>query len=200
MKIYIFSGSHRKNSQSLKVANFFSQLLSKSGIENKVFDLGENPIPLWTPDMWEKESEQKKMWIKYSIGIADADAYVFVSPEYSGMASPAIKNLFLYLSGADLAHKPGLIITVSSGMGGSYPNSELRISSFKNTRIVYLPDHVIIRHAESVLNENDPISKEDDYIRHRLEYVKKLLVEYAKAFAQIRGSGVVDLKTYPFGM
>ncbi|TGK82816.1 NADPH-dependent oxidoreductase [Leptospira bourretii] len=200
MKICLVAGSHRKNSQSLKVGKFLAKTLETKGIETVLFDLGGNPLPLWEPAMWEKESEIKKFWLEYSNGFGTADAFVFLSPEYAGMASPALKNFFLYLSSGDLSHKPGLIITVSSGMGGSYPNAELRMSSYKNTRIVYLPDHAIVRHVESVLNSETPEGKDDEYIRARLNYVLSVLVEYAKALSQVRQSGVIDLKTYPFGL
>ncbi len=116
------------------------------------------------------------------------------------MSSPALKNFFLYLSGTDVSHKPGLIVSVSSGMGGSYPNAELRISSFKNTRIVYIPDHVIVRHVETLLNSDTPESKDDEWIRGRLFYSTTMLVEYAKALVSVRQSGKINLKTYPFGM
>lgn len=200
MKISIIAGSHRKNSQSLKVANFLSKILESKGIEINLFDLGNQPLPLWDPSMWEKDSDLKKFWLEYNKGLAESEAYIFVSPEYAGMASPALKNFFLYLSGGDISHKPGLIITVSSGMGGSYPNAELRMSSYKNTRIVYIPDHVIVRHVENILNEESPVSKDDEYIRGRLHYVLNVLVEYAKAFVSIRKSGVIDIKSYPFGL
>ncbi|MBM9547493.1 NAD(P)H-dependent oxidoreductase [Leptospira sp. 201903074] len=200
MKICIVVGSHRKNSQSLKVGKFLTKTLETKGIETLLFDLGGKPLPLWEPAMWEKESEIKKFWLEYSAGFASADAYVFLSPEYAGMASPALKNFFLYLTGGDISHKPGLIITVSSGMGGSYPNAELRMSSYKNTRIVYIPDHVIVRHVESVLNSELPEGKDDEYIRTRLNYTLNVLVEYAKALNLVRQSGVIDLKTYPFGL
>lgn len=200
MKICIVVGSHRKNSQSLKVGKFLTKTLETKGIETLLFDLGGKPLPLWEPAMWEKESEIKKFWLEYSAGFASADAYVFLSPEYAGMASPALKNFFLYLTGGDISHKPGLIITVSSGMGGSYPIAELRMSSYKNTRIVYIPDHVIVRHVESVLNSELPEGKDDEYIRTRLNYTLNVLVEYAKALNLVRQSGVIDLKTYPFGL
>ncbi|PJZ83345.1 NADPH-dependent FMN reductase [Leptospira harrisiae] len=200
MKICLVAGSHRKNSQSLKVGKFLVKSLESKGIETILLDLGGNPLPLWEPGMWEKDSEIKKFWTTYNNGLGSADAYVFLSPEYAGMASPALKNFFLYLSSGDLSHKPGLIITVSSGMGGSYPNAELRMSSYKNTRIVYLPDHVIVRHVESVLNTDTPEGKDDEYIRLRLNYVLNVLLEYAKALNQVRQSGVIDLKTYPFGL
>ncbi|MGE8722894.1 NADPH-dependent FMN reductase [Leptospira terpstrae] len=200
MKICLVAGSHRKNSQSLKVGKFLAKTLEAKGIETLLLDLGGSPLPLWEPTMWEKDSEIKKFWLEYSAGFSSADAYVFLSPEYAGMASPALKNFFLYLTGGDISHKPGLIITVSSGMGGSYPNAELRMSSYKNTRIVYIPDHVIVRHVESVLNSELPEGKDDEYIRARLNYTLNVLVEYAKALNSVRQSGVIDIKTYPFGL
>lgn len=200
MRITLVCGSHRKNSQSLKVTKFLSTVLEKKEIETSILDLGGNPLPIWDPSMWEKKSDLKDLWNGFNQDLNKSDAYIFVTPEYSGMASPALKNFFLYLSGVDISHKPGLIVTVSSGMGGSYPNAELRMSSYKNTRIVYVPDHVIVRHVESLLNSENPETKDDEYIRNRLTYVANVLVEYAKAFVSIRSSGVIDIKTYPFGL
>ncbi|EOQ95089.1 flavin reductase [Leptospira wolbachii serovar Codice str. CDC] len=200
MKICLVAGSHRKNSQTLKVGKFLAKTLDSKGIQTTLYDLGGNPLPLWEPAMWEKDSDIKKFWLEYSAGFGSADAYIFLSPEYAGMASPALKNFFLYLSGGEISHKPGLIITVSSGMGGSYPNAELRMSSYKNTRIVYLPDHLIVRHVESILNSELPEGKDDEYIRGRLNYTLNVLEEYAKAFIAVRQSGVIDTKTYPFGL
>lgn len=200
MRITLVCGSHRKNSQSLKVTKFLSTVLEKKEIEISILDLGGNPLPIWDPSMWEKKSDLKDLWNGFNQDLNKSDAYIFVTPEYSGMASPALKNFFLYLSGVDISHKPGLIVTVSSGMGGSYPNAELRMSSYKNTRIVYVPDHVIVRHVESLLNSENPETKDDEYIRNRLTYVANVLVEYAKAFVSIRSSGVIDIKTYPFGL
>ncbi|MCZ8344570.1 MAG: NAD(P)H-dependent oxidoreductase [Leptospira sp.] len=200
MKISLVVGSHRKNSQSLKVANFLSKLLSIEGWDSEIYDLGLGQLPLWEPSAWEKESDLKKLWIEFSRGLSDSDGYIFLSPEYNGMASPALKNFFLYLSGTDVSHKPALIVTVSSGMGGSYPNAELRISSFKNTRMVYIPDHVIVRHVETLLNSDNPESKDDEWIRGRLSYSTIMLLEYAKALVSVRQSGKINLKSYPFGM
>ena len=53
-----------------------------------------------------------------------------------------------------LGHKPALIVTVSSADGGAYPVAELRMSSYKNNRICYLPEHVILRNVERILNDD----------------------------------------------
>jgi NAD(P)H-dependent FMN reductase len=116
------------------------------------------------------------------------------------MVPPALKNFFL-LCGTDLlAHKPGLIVTVSAGTGGSYPVTELRTSSYKNTRLCYIPDHVIVRNVGHMLQGNQAADEHDAALRERIDYSLRVLVEYAKALRLVRESGVIDLKAFPYGM
>lgn len=202
MKFFVLSGSHRPASQSLKVANYVAAALPQevAGAEVFVYSLGGNPVPLWdeahggAPDA---------IWKPVSRELQAADALVVISPEWSGMATPGVKNFLLNCSAAEVAHKPGLIVTVSAGRGGSYPVAELRMNGTKNNRLAWLPEHVIVQHAEGSLNTPDgtpDLGKEDAAIRARLRYSLRLLGEYAKALAQVRASGVIDHKTFRNGM
>ena len=78
-----------------------------------------------------------------------SQGFVLVVPEYGGMASPNSKNLFLLANNGEFFHKPGLIVSISSGLGGAYPISELRSSSYKNSHIMWIPENIIIRNVES---------------------------------------------------
>jgi hypothetical protein len=89
---------------------------------------------------------------------------------------------------------------VSAGTGGSYPVTELRISSYKNTRLCYIPDHVIVRNVGQMLHGDNPCEEHDQALRGRITYSLCLLVEYAKALRLVRASGVIDLKAFPYGM
>jgi hypothetical protein len=96
-----------------------------------------------------------------------------------------------------------LIVTVSASRGGSYPVAELRMSGYKNNRIAWIPEHVIVQHVGSNLNAPDgtaELAKEDALIRQRLHYALRLLEEYGKALRQVRASGVIDHKTFKSGM
>lgn len=202
MKFFVLSGSHRPASQSLKVANYVAAALPQevAGAEVFLYSLSGNPVPLWdevhggAPDaIWEPVSRE----------LQAADALVVISPEWSGMATPGAKNFLLNCTTAEVAHKPGLIVTVSAGRGGSYPVAELRMNGTKNNRLAWLPEHVIVQHVEGSLNAPDgapDLGKEDAVIRARLRYALRLLGEYAKALAQVRASGVVDHKTFRNGM
>lgn len=119
------------------------------------------------------------------------------------MAPAGLKNFFLmWTAGGELAHKPALIVTVSTADGGSFPVAELRMSSYKNSRICYLPEHLIIRNVDTVFNEDPAQNKPDaqEYFDDRLAYCLAMLKEYALAFRQIRASGKASLETYTSGM
>jgi len=116
------------------------------------------------------------------------------------MVPAGLKNFFLLCSGELLAHKPGLIISVSASLGGSYPVVELRTSSYKNTRLCYIPDHVIVRNVGQMLKGAQPIDEHDRLLRERIDYSVRILLEYAKALKSVRDSGLIDLKRFPYGM
>lgn len=201
MKIAIVAGSHRREAESARVARYLEQELKKLGIsETYLLSLSGNPLPLWDEDVWSGDEKWKSLWGPISKELKSSDGLVVVAPEWSGMVPPGLKNFFLLCSADVLAHKPGLIVTVSAGAGGSYPVTELRISSYKNTRLCYVPDHVIVRNVGQMLHGDQPADEHDAALRGRIEYSLRVLVEYAKALRLVRESGVIDLKAFPYGM
>jgi len=202
MKFFILSGSHRAEAQSLKVANYVKSVLLKehAGAEVFLYSLSGSPLPLWdeatggAPDA---------LWNPISAELKAADALVVVTPEWSGMATPGVKNFLLNCTADEVGHKPALIVTVSASRGGSYPVAELRMSGYKNNRLAWLPEHVIVQHVEQSLNAPDgtaELAKEDATIRKRFRYALRLLEEYGKALHQVRASGVVDHQAFRTGM
>jgi len=203
MKISVINGSHRLHSQSLKVANYVQGLL-KGGVaeDSWLFSLAGNPLPLWDEGVWDDEPRWTQLLTPIKQQLASSDGFVVVSPEWHGQVPAGLKNFFLLFGKNELGHKPALIVTVSSGEGGAYPVAELRMSSYKNSRICYIPEHVIIRHAEKILNdkpeEND--TRSDTYIRERLQWALKILREYAVALKHVRESGVTQSDKFKNGM
>jgi len=202
MKFFILSGSHRAEAQTLKVAKYVQSVLTRehAGAEVHLFSLSGNPLPLWdeatggAPDA---------LWDPISAELKAADALVIVSPEWGGMATPGVKNFLLNCTADEVGHKPALIVTDSATRGGSYPVAELRMSGYKNNRLAWLPEHVIVQHVGSNLNAPDgapDLSKEDTLIRQRLRYGLKLLEEYGRALKLVRASGVIDHQAFRSGM
>lgn len=201
MHIVLVSGSHRDKSQSSKVAAFAANALKKldDTLTTDIIDLAGNPLPLW--DGYPKpETEAGKRWAPFSERLKKADALVIVSPEWHGTVPAGLKNFMLHWSAPEVGHKPALIITVSSSGNGTYPVNELRTSGYKNSRILYLPEHVIVRDVNNVLNDTAETTEADGYIRRRLDFALRILTSYADALGPVRASGVTASKDFANGM
>lgn len=201
MKIIVISGSSRADSQSLKIANWLNRHLQKLEVEAEIVDLKKIDLPLRHDDIWKDISDvpaAKELREK----LEAADGFVVISPEWHGMAAPALKNMFLYVQ-KTMAHKPALLTTVSATRyGGSYPLAELLIGSYKNSYLNYIPEHLMVREVNDMFNSDDLSegSIDDQYIKHRAVHSLKLLIAYAEALHAVRKSGVPDYKLYPNGM
>ena len=205
MKIGIISGSHRPPSQSAKVARYIEKALLDQGLCDAtwLYDLAGNPLPLWDEGIWSGDEQWQQTLAPLSEELKSCDAFVIVSPEWHGMVPAGLKNFFLmWTAGGELAHKPALIVTVSVADGGSFPIAELRMSSYKNSRICYLPEHLIIRYVDTVFNDDPAQNKPSaqEYFVDRLDYCLEMLREYALAFQQIRASGKASVQKYTSGM
>ncbi|OQX12094.1 MAG: NADPH-dependent oxidoreductase [Thiothrix lacustris] len=204
MKIMIISGSHRENSQSDKVAHYIAQSLldNQQATATEVFSLAGNPLPLWDEGIWNGEAKWQALLNPLSEKLAASDGFVIIAPEWHGQVPAGLKNFFLLWGAGELAHKPALIVAVSSSDGGAYPVAELRMSSYKNNRICYIPEQLIVRKVESVLNA-DPTQNEpeaDTYFRERIVYAGGILCAYATALNSVRESGVTETDVFRFGM
>ena len=202
MHVAIIVGSHRKDSQSAKIGRFLqAQIESLGGHTCWTCDLGKNPLPMWDEEIGSGAAHWTPL-TEVNEQLRAAEAIIVIAPEWHGMVPAALKNFFLVSDGAALAHKPALAVGVSVGPGGSYPVTELRISSYKNNRMCYLPEHLIVRNCMVVMNEDLRANDEGEhsYVSERSLYCVKQLLAYGDALAQVRASGTANLDPYPNGM
>ena len=199
MKFSILCGSHRINSQSKKISNLLiNNLLNiQSDLDTFNIDLADVSLPLWSPDKKNGKGVWGDTWNPISDNFNQSDGFILVVPEYGGMATPAAKNIFLLCGNGELSHKPGLIVSVSSGNGGAYPIAELRMSSYKNTHIMWIPENIIIRNVEE-FNPGSHGKNIPEWLDNRIEYVLKLLLAYASNMIPLRD--IVNRKDFGNGM
>lgn len=204
MKISIISGSHRNPSQSEKVARYIEVLLKNefSNIDPFVYSLADNPLPLWDQSVWESDPEWVERLDPLKKQFSQSDAFVIITPEWHGQVPSGLKNLFLLFSRFEFGHKPAFIVSVSSGDGGAYPVAELRMSSYKNNRLCYIPEQVIIRNVENVLNDKaeDNHEKSDVYYKERLKWALNILKGYATALKTLRDETDIHSDNFSNGM
>lgn len=199
MKVSIISASHRHNSQSKKVSEFIFNNLLKLDYNLDVFsiDLAELSLPLWSPDKRNGEGIWGETWSSISENFNNSDGFILIVPEYGGMATPAAKNIFLLCGNGEFAHKPGLIVSVSSGNGGAYPISELRSSSYKNTHLMWIPENIIIRNVEE-FNPGNHGKNIPNWLDDRIDYVLELFLAYVSYMRPLREK--VNRKDFGNGM
>ena len=204
MKFGIISGSTRTNNpQSLKVAKYVRNQVEKElKHDTYLLDLSQTQIKYWDETFWTDYKNFDLAWAQASKELHSCDAIIIIAPEWNGTIPPALKNIFHLATKGEFANKPGLIVSVSSGISGVYPVSELRLNSHKNTYLNYIPQHVIVRNVATVLNadgeEFDAVN--DKLTRERLNHTLLILDVYAKAFVEIRNSEVIKNNPFPYGM
>ena len=199
MKISIISASHRINSESKKISDFLEKNLLKLNNNLDIFslDLAKSSLPMWSPDKKTGVGVWGKTWNSISKNLESSDGFILVVPEYGGMATPSAKNIFLLCGNGEFSHKPGLIVSVSSGNGGAYPISELRSSSYKNTHIMWIPENIIIRNVEE-FNPGSHGKNIPDWLDNRIDYVLNLLLAYASNMKPLRK--IINRKDFGNGM
>lgn len=75
------------------------------------------------------------------------------------------------------------------------------MSSYKNTKINYIPDHVIVRDIDNVLHNHDMTQDQDDSrIKNRIDRSLDMLQEYTQALSGIRKNSKTDLFKHEYGM
>ncbi|MCG9695836.1 NAD(P)H-dependent oxidoreductase [Shewanella sp. Isolate11] len=185
MKLLIISSSQRSPSQSANVGRYIAENSQQfSSIAH--LELCQYRLPFWDGD---RQSEQllDSDWPQISQQVAAADALVLITPEWGGMASPLLKNFLLLCDNQHTAHKPTLLVAVSSGISGAYPIAELKMNALKNNKLVAIPDHLIIRNSNKVLQQGGHDPRDAD-LKQRIGYSLHMLHQYSTALSTIRNN------------
>ena len=202
MHYTLIVGSHRPNAQSLKVAEWLQHHLQERGNTTDVLHLGNKNYPLWSEDYWNSESDLANTMANELEVCTKADGLIMIAPEWAGMVPAALKNFLLYVNSKQVGHKPTLLVGVSAGRGGSYPIAELRMSGYKNAKLLYVPEHLIVQHVADVMNEPNPEAgeKADVYIKQRALYALDVLELYTNALKPVRSDERLWNEAYKNGM
>ncbi|WP_281560024.1 NAD(P)H-dependent oxidoreductase [Thalassomonas sp. RHCl1] len=200
MKLLIVSGSQITPSQSAKVADYLNQVATQFS-ETQHIELCRYHLPFWDGEQ-ESKNDENSSWPLLSARIREADALILITPEWGGMATPILKNFLLMCDMQEVAHKPVLLVSVVNGISGAYPITELRMNALKNNKLVAVPDHLIIRNVEQVLNdkqsqqsklkvtatsfEAEQTARRDLALKERINYSLFMLYQYSQALSSIR--------------
>lgn len=117
--ITIISGTNRKNSNSIKVAVQYQELLSELGVESSIIDLEKLPEDFMTTAMYDNIGKNTD-FNPIMEQMKECQKFVFIVPEYNGSFPGALK---LFLDGLEF---PGTLkgskcamVGISSGVQGA---------------------------------------------------------------------------------
>lgn len=190
-RVCIVSASQRTHSQSRRIAEVFRDRFLDG--EADILDLSETVLPLFAgPDSANDAVAQARAQM------AAADAFIFIAPEWHGMAPAALKNLLLWCGAKELAHKPTLLTAVSASAGGAFVIAELRSSGYKNSRLLWLPEHLILRDVTDLWTGQE--GRSDEYLDKRARYAIEMLKTYTQALSGVRDSLLAGLDDFGNGM
>lgn len=194
MAISVISSSQRSNSESLRVSEYIAGRIEAAGDTAEVHDLHALALSTDIEAVW--ASGAAKPVVER---LEASDGAVFVTPEWAGMPSPGLLNFLLQI-GTSLAHKPVMLVGVSSGRNGVYPIAALRATGYKNTKYLMIPEHLIFRNVNEMVQDGEASGPEDEFIRRRTDYAVAQLLAYARGMGAIRAALPEEPKDFAFGM
>ncbi|MCW9705507.1 NADPH-dependent FMN reductase [Fodinibius salsisoli] len=117
MKVAIILGSARKGRQTHKAAYYLHNELQDRDIKSDLIDLAETSLPIFEEKL-QNHPDSLTQASKISQRMNEADALIFITPEYHGSISGVLKNTLDYFW-SELQKKPiGAVATSSGKMGG----------------------------------------------------------------------------------
>lgn len=122
MNIFIIVGSIRQGRTAIKVAEWLSKEINQldfNTLNTRIVDLKEWNLPLFAgahpPASGIYDQPRQQEWADH---IAQADAFIFISPEYNHGYSAVLKNAIDYL-GKEWKSKPFGIVSYGGNNGTS---------------------------------------------------------------------------------
>lgn len=149
MKINIIVGSTRPNRFGITAASWFNDLAQNShldGVDFELIDLAEINLPLLDEPVSASQHQYANQHTKdWSAKIAEADGYIFVTPEYNHSYPASLKNAIDYLY-QEWNYKPAAFVSYGAGQGGSRAIEHLRgvaaqIKMFDLPEFVSIPNY-----------------------------------------------------------
>ncbi len=145
----IISGTNRPNSNTIKVAKQYQQLLSDKGNEAIVYSLEEWK---WLEKTPESDTVQNQLFLP-------AQRFIFILPEYNG-SIPGVLKLMIDLSDHQLIwqKKRALLTGISTGRAGNLRGMEHMTGILNYLNVVVHPNKLPISSIDKLLNGKGEIS------------------------------------------
>ena len=128
--IKVIAGSTREGRFSDKAAAWIAEELNKQeGVRVEVLDLRDYPMPFFNEPVspsYKQEPYKNEAVARFTLKIAEADAFVMVTPEYTHGTSAVLKNALDWVY-QEWNNKPVAFVSYG-GVGGARAVEQLRLN------------------------------------------------------------------------
>ena len=154
----IISATHRPDSNTLKVARIYLQILQDQGVEAQILSLEDLPHDFIFSDSFGKRSERFQQVIdKY---LVPAQKFIVIAPEYNG-GMPGILTAFIDAAKPDpFKGKKVALVGVAAGRGGNSRGLDQQSNRFHYLGVQVYHHFVAISQVLSLLNEKGELISE----------------------------------------
>ena len=171
--ITIISATNRPNSNTLKIAQNYAQLMEKQGVEYKLFSLERLPHDFIATDLYNNRSENFQQLLNEYI--IPARKFVFIVPEYNG-SFPGVLKTFIDAVHPDINRgKKVALAGVSSGRAGNLRGLDHLTGILHYLGMHILPNKQPISSILTLLDESGNIKDE-----HTLKVIEKQVKDFVE--------------------
>jgi len=183
LKVIITSTRHERKGES--VANWFFEKVQKHpAYHSELLDLKKINLPMLDepnhPRLKKYQYDHTKKW---SEKISEADAFVFVMPEYNYSIPPAMVNAIDYLF-EEWNYKPVGLVSYG-GISGGLRAAQMAKLILTTVKTVPLTEGVSIPFFNKRINAED-VFESDSSIDHSFETMMTELVKWTRGLKNMR--------------
>ncbi|MFC7441043.1 NADPH-dependent FMN reductase [Laceyella putida] len=163
MNLLVISGSPRKQSNSLAIAQTAVSFLKSTGSTVALWDLQQRRLPIFDGEEATSRQPEVSQWI---LAANRANGFFIVTPEYHNGMSGALKNALDFLGSAQFNKKPvAMACAAGGGKGG--------INALNNLRLVIRGVGGLVLSEQCIIDQKeiDDQGKVSDNALPRLEHL-----------------------------
>lgn len=171
--ITIISATNRPQSNTLKIAQNYAQLIEKQGVESKLFSLEQLPADFIITDLYNKRSENFQQLLNEFI--IPAEKFVLIVPEYNG-SFPGVLKTFLDAVHPDTNRgKKVALVGVATGRAGNLRGMDHLTGILHYLGMHILPNKQPISSVLALLNADGSLKDENT-----IKALEKQIGEFVK--------------------
>jgi len=154
--ILAFAGSARRASINKQLARIAAEAVTGLGGEGVFVDLRDYPLPLYDGDLEQAEGIPANAYAFSSL-IGNADALLYVSPEYNGAYTPLLKNTIDWVTRIDrrVFAKPTALASASPGGTGGRSGLKVLRATLKHMAVPVIEEQFTLPYAKSALTHGE---------------------------------------------